>query len=322
MGKYEKKTTKERIGKEILKEIPSTKIEGNLVEYLPFDHADRKRDEEITRTFDVEDPTTGEIIQAGLTIRNPKGIFGDREQDLVVVIHKLLQEDNYPEALVFSVCEMENIMGIGHGGWQEKWTREGLISLHESGLVYDGLFKAGKIRLTLHVHFLEELVFYDLKEDKPVGIAQQQARKINILVLNRIFLKSLKAPYYANVYHEAYFSLPSGLPRALYLRLCKKNLWRTGHWKENYRVIANHLGMNLKQDKRHIIRTLDKAFNVLARRKLITCTREKEDYIFEPRYAGIQKIMGKPKERKRDPLVEAIKKHLTKHGVKAIGQNL
>ena len=81
---------------------------------------------------------------------------------------------------------------------------------------------------------------------------------------------------------KIYFSLPSGLPRTLYLYLEKKGLWKKHLYSEKIKSLANHLGLDMGQDISHLRRTIDKAIDDLEEAKVISCARNKDKRIFSP----------------------------------------
>lgn len=258
------------------------KYERNLAEY-PFFYPGRgRRPTKMEHTFKIKDKN-GEVIREGsITVKNGEGVPGPLEQDLTFVFSKLFEEQGYPEKIKFATHEVAKKMERKWGGRTKEQIREGVRMLTESFCILKGIGHGPMVSAETGFHLVDSYDFYDYKDDLKKGIPYTAAKEVNFIKFSDIMREAIIRRNYKLIDPKMYFSLPSGLPRTLYLYLEKKGLWKKHLYSEKIRSLANHLGLDMKQNMFELTRTIDKAIRVLEKVKIISCGKDKDKRIFSP----------------------------------------
>lgn len=272
MGKYKRESPRKDL----------VKYERNLAEY-PFFYPGRgKTPTKMEHTFEVKDKN-GEVIGEGsVAVRNGEGVPGPLEQDLTFVFSKLFEEQGYPEKVDFATHKIAEKMKRKWGGKTKEEIREGVRTLTESFYILKGIGHGPMVSAETGFHLIDSYDFYDYKDDLKKGIPYTAAKEVNFIRFSNVMKEAIIRNHWKLMDSKIYFSLPSGLPRTLYLYLEKKGLWKKHLYSEKTKSLANHLGLNMKQEPYRLDETIDKAIDVLEEAKVISCGRDKDKRIFSP----------------------------------------
>jgi len=258
------------------------KYERNLAEY-PFFYPGRgKTPTKMVHTFEVKDKN-GEVIGEGsIAVKNGEGIPGPLEQDLTFVFSKLFEEQGYPKKVEFTSRKVVEKMKRKWAGKTKEEIQEGVKTLMESSYILKGIGHGPMVSVETGFHLIDAYDFYEYKDDLKKGIPYTAAKEVNFIKFSDVMREAIIRNHWKLMDPKIYFSLPSGLPRTLYLYLEKKGLWKKYIYSEKIRSLANHLGLNMKQELHRLAETIDKAIDVLEKAKVISCGEDKDKRIFSP----------------------------------------
>jgi len=272
MGKYKRRSPRTDL----------VKYESNLAEY-PFFYPGRgKTPPKMEHHFEIKSKSKEAIKKGGITVKNAEGIPGPFEQDLVFIFSKLYEEQGYPEKIKFATHRVAERMGRKWGGRTKEQIREGVRTLQETNYILK-VIGQGPMVGEMGFHITDGYTFYDHEEHLvKKGIPYTAAKEVNYIRFSDLMREQIKKNCYKLMDPTIYNSLPCGLPRYLYLYLEKKGLWKKGLYSEGIKKLANHLGLEMEQDFRHLRRTVDGAIDTLKEKKVISCGRDQDKRIFSP----------------------------------------
>ena len=258
------------------------KYERNLAEY-PFFYPGRgKTPAKMEHTFKIKDKNGKEIGEGSITVKNGEGIPGPLEQDLVFVFSKLFEEQGYPKKTKFATHEVAKKMKRKWGGTTKEQIREGVRTIKETNCILKGIGHGPMVSAETGFHLIDRYDFYDYKDDLKKGIPYTAAKEVNFIKFSDVMREAIIRNHWKLMDSKIYFSLPSGLPRTLYLYLEKKGLWKKHLYSEKIKSLANHLGLDMKQKFHRLRETIDKTIGVLEEAKVISCGEDKDKRIFSP----------------------------------------
>ena len=272
MGKYKRESPRKDL----------VKYERNLAEY-PFFYPGRgKTPTKMEHTFKIKDKNGEEIGEGSITVKNGGGIPGPLEQDLTFVFSKLFEEQGYPERVKFTTYKIAKEIKRSQGGRTRKQIREGVRTIKETNCILKGIGHGPMVSAEIGFNIIDNYSFYDYKDDLKKGIPYTAAKEVNFIRFSNVMREAIIRNHWKLMDSKIYFSLPSGLPRTLYLYLEKKGLWKKHLYSEKIESLANHLGLDMGQEFHRLRETIDKVIGVLEEAKVISCGRDKDKRIFSP----------------------------------------